>query len=666
MKALRSLKKPSYLVASLLLTWPILSCIRGAVEPEFPAEALPYAISGEARNGEEVLDAVQWTRTFDLEASRGREIVPVSEWLNTAEIPLYNEATDTLEFRAYGRAASADEEGNLIFEEEGRFNITVTVRDENGSVKIRRNFANFQNVFHGERRARITYLTRERNDPDDAPTITRTYSTAGDEYQLELSQWLDAEEIEAEEIREWLDTHAPESLDLRAQPRNRAVLGDDGTLTYRDEGEFRILVRKPGGSPLEAVSVLIENSTEGERSTFRTHYEPKPLDISEHVLVVYNRSSPESEALKDYYIRERPGFGEANVLGVTCTSDELTLENDYLDDIESPIVDWLLESEKNIRYLVLLIDIPTRVHARAGSEAGSSRLRIGDSVSNRLASAFRNRGIRDGQLYFQASQYIAPTHLGKPFSLAEFQGMTALVTHLNMGDPEASKAYIDKIKSFENTGGILHPATDSYAGNYYMEDHRAHNRLPSNFFGLRYLERMKEGFARFDDMRITYRPKGSDFITSGDNVAFFGTLGRWGGRGADYATDGQIQWGANADWWLMLSVESFNGQRVPGERQGGEADVFYGPMNQGNFIDWFSAGAFGGSDYSRTPVGAVSHVEEPTTGGINDWSYLAMWHDGFTFAECAWLSRRTGRFMATGDPLVARKPPDPREAARTE
>ena len=56
----------------------------------------------------------------------------------------------------------------------------------------------------------------------------------------------------------------------------------------------------------------------------------------------------------------------------------------------------------------------------------------------------------------------------------------------------------------------------------------------------------------------------------------------------------------------------------------------------------------------NTPVGAVSHVEEPGVSGINGPAYMSLWDAGFLFSECAWASKNTPCFQAIGDPLVKR------------
>jgi hypothetical protein len=71
---------------------------------------------------------------------------------------------------------------------------------------------------------------------------------------------------------------------------------------------------------------------------------------------------------------------------------------------------------------------------------------------------------------------------------------------------------------------------------------------------------------------------------------------------------------------------------------------------------WFSALAFGGSNYEYTPIGAVSHVSEP--GGVefvNETKvYFGLWQIGKTFSLAAWASKRSQFTQANGDPFVTK------------
>jgi hypothetical protein len=74
-----------------------------------------------------------------------------------------------------------------------------------------------------------------------------------------------------------------------------------------------------------------------------------------------------------------------------------------------------------------------------------------------------------------------------------------------------------------------------------------------------------------------------------------------------------------------------------------------------NFVLWYSANAFGGTNYSNTPIGAVSHTDEPNASNVNDPGiYFGFWEIEKNFAICAWNSRRTPNFQAVGDPFVTR------------
>jgi hypothetical protein len=89
-------------------------------------------------------------------------------------------------------------------------------------------------------------------------------------------------------------------------------------------------------------------------------------------------------------------------------------------------------------------------------------------------------------------------------------------------------------------------------------------------------------------------------------------------------------------WYVIEVIESFDGRRV-------------GP----GFLIWFSSNAFGGTNYSHTPLAGVTHVEEPTLGGVNDpGEYFGGWVAGKPFGIIAGHSRRTPYFQAVGDPFV--------------
>jgi hypothetical protein len=74
---------------------------------------------------------------------------------------------------------------------------------------------------------------------------------------------------------------------------------------------------------------------------------------------------------------------------------------------------------------------------------------------------------------------------------------------------------------------------------------------------------------------------------------------------------------------------------------------------------WFASNAFGGANYSNTPIGAVTTVEEPLPGGkVSPAVYYGYWAEGKSFAISAWVAQEQGNglpglyFQAVGDPFV--------------
>jgi hypothetical protein len=111
-----------------------------------------------------------------------------------------------------------------------------------------------------------------------------------------------------------------------------------------------------------------------------------------------------------------------------------------------------------------------------------------------------------------------------------------------------------------------------------------------------------------------------------------------------FATNTIPQWRGNSRWWIIETIESWNGKRD---------DL---GANTSNFLQWFSENAFGGVSYSNTPVGAVTYVFEPRVSGVNDASsYFGLWASGKNFAICAWDSwSGHPAFQPVGDPFVTK------------
>jgi hypothetical protein len=112
--------------------------------------------------------------------------------------------------------------------------------------------------------------------------------------------------------------------------------------------------------------------------------------------------------------------------------------------------------------------------------------------------------------------------------------------------------------------------------------------------------------------------------------------------------DGRVSFFGNSGWFIMTTEDSYDGQRD-------EAPEF----PQADFLTWFASDSFGGTNYSNTPVGAVTTVDEPGPAGkVGPDAYYGSWAAGKTFGISAWAGQAEGfgapgiRFQAVGDPFV--------------
>jgi hypothetical protein len=132
-------------------------------------------------------------------------------------------------------------------------------------------------------------------------------------------------------------------------------------------------------------------------------------------------------------------------------------------------------------------------------------------------------------------------------------------------------------------------------------------------------------------------------LTNAVNVAGYISWGFHSSLHTDYAVTtnyNAVKWTGNSRWWIIETIESYNGIDT---------------TESGNYLLWYATNAFGGTNYSNTPVGAVTHVEEPFLPGVNDsYKYFNLWARGKNFIICAWNSRLTDRFQAVGDPFVSK------------
>lgn len=284
---------------------------------------------------------------------------------------------------------------------------------------------------------------------------------------------------------------------------------------------------------------------------------------------------------------------------ISCPVGEFTSTNDYFEKIQAPIFNWYATNPtKHPQYIIFFKDIPTRFNNIADPDELSSY----------------------GSVDFNLNRAVA--------------GIQPFITHINMGDVDACKAYIDKLAYFAahySPGKLLISASSGGYGNsnYYIEGNLQFiakalitNGVPTN---------------------NVFSSTNYQHACLGTNVAGYTSWGWNGGLGGNYITNGLASFSGASGWWLIKTIESFNGQQNGGGFQG-------------NFIKWFSRPAFGGTNYENTPVGAITHTEEPGGGPACAYGdvYFCLWAAGKNFAMCAWDSRGTPYFQAVGDPLVTK------------
>jgi len=433
---------------------------------------------------------------------------------------------------------------------------------------------------------------------------------------------------------------------IAAGAAHSVALKNDGTLCEwgdNSSGQATVPVKPPtavvtssGSSPTPQTTfyppIVVKLIAAGGDHTMAAIFSPwvlYPIDVSKDLLLIYNTNSLDSSNVCQYYLTHRPMVSKANVLGVGGITNETTYPTNFTNDIEIPIQNWLVANPtKRPAYVILFNDVPSRANYDVG-------------LTNSDGSVGYNQSAGTGtpSVQYQINQWCATNW--HPF-----------VSSLNMdgtGGTNDCVAYINKITNFANLGGnvghlIISGLAAGYGNtNYYFDDTRT---SPYSLYtlGLYADEAVLQDGVSTNCIFYTndYPDCGSlaCHTTNGINVAGYLSWGVHSSLGADYATSNIVNWTGNSGWYIMETIESFNGQRYQ--------------FGQGNFVEWFSESAFGGSNYSNTPIGAPSNVNEPFIPGPNYSSnYFGLWANGKNAGICAWNSINTPSFQVVGDPFVS-------------
>ena len=354
-----------------------------------------------------------------------------------------------------------------------------------------------------------------------------------------------------------------------------------------------------------------------------------PVDVSKDLLLIYNANSTNSIFVKDYYLAHRPMVGGANVLGISCATDERIDVATFTNQILTPVRSWLAANPtKRPQYAILFPDIPTRVWT-----------------------------MTNGQYWEQQHSVAFGLSTNAP-------GIQPFITSINMGFWDLTNdciAYINKLERFGTNyspgkllisgGGAAYGNTNfvlddiRHGAGYYITngdwDYSLFGYVVSDATNALLAAGVPQASILFYDGTETLTngiPYNMNHPTGRTNVVGYMCWGAHSSLTNGYPRDGNVVWGGSSSWWVIETTESYNGQRFGG---------------QGNFTQWFSDIAFGGTNYENSPIAAVSHTDEPGLAHVNDASFISACGQAESHSVSALgIQRRTQYFQAVGDPLI--------------
>jgi hypothetical protein len=368
-----------------------------------------------------------------------------------------------------------------------------------------------------------------------------------------------------------------------------------------------------------------------------------PVDPSQDLLLIANTNSADSTNLRNYYLAHRPMVGNANTLGIGCPTNTETwpTREQLTNQLVTPVLQWLSQNPtKRPNYVVMMYDIPSRVHDTNSPEnATSASVTIHERypVRHPYVTHLNMRNYQDCTNYVNKLAYFGTNYSPQKVYISPSQGVWGGANYGN-----TNYVFDDTRVNYSSTPGrdardaVLAYGADSnsvlYVDALYLD-------WPSNYSGW---------------------PSNSVFpshLRLGTNVAGYMSFGShggiWGGAltaeiGGGGFTNGYVSFRGDSGWFLVQTSESFNGRWYP----------YTGDQNC--FQDWFAPSAFStngaANNYSHAAAGGVSHTDEPHgVDAMNESAvYFGLWQGGRHFGICAWRSRRTPLFQATGDPLTRR------------
>lgn len=356
-----------------------------------------------------------------------------------------------------------------------------------------------------------------------------------------------------------------------------------------------------------------------------------PVDVTKDLLLIYNTNSLDSSNVCQYYLTHRPKVSNANVLGIGCTTNDPIYPPDYTNIFLPQVQAWLSNNPtKRPLYVILFQNLPTEVDWLTNMEDGADQ--CAPSVQY--------------QLHYSTAPGWYPY-----VTAINMNGLSG--TNFNSSDgTNDCIAYINKIVNMasNNPPGTLFisaSAAGSSNTNWYFDYAGGPPTYPDGYsMGVE----AEYGVTNVDPTASVITTTGlwnggvAIFTLQATNVEGYFTGGWDGGGDSNMFVDGRVSFSGNSGWFIMTTVDSYDGQRV---------------TFQAGYLTWFATNSFGGTNYSNTPVGAVTTVEEPSLSGkVGPDAYYGGWASGKSFAISAWAGQAEGNgipglyFQAVGDPFV--------------
>jgi hypothetical protein len=309
---------------------------------------------------------------------------------------------------------------------------------------------------------------------------------------------------------------------IAAGRAHSVALKNDGTVVAWGDNT---LEQTNVGGGLVGVKLLTAGGNHTLASAFSSLVQYQ-VDVSKDLLLIYNTNWTESTWVKNYYLAHRPMVSGANTLEVSCPTNEVMGQAvmgsaSFTNTVLTPYLNWLSNNPtKRPQYIVCFYGLPGR--------------------------------IEDGSTVFWSPSYYL--HTAAP-------GMKPFVTCINLRTTNDCAAYIDKLRYFGTNyspGKLsISASKGEYGGtNYFFDDALNELFLTNGVTGV-----MTAGVPA---SAITYVPPTASYsqhVFSGTNVAGYSSWGQHAGLGGGYATNGLITFSGASCWYIIETIESFNGQR---------------------------------------------------------------------------------------------------------